>query len=51
MKKKEKSFEKKLDKQERWVDGVKVNTSTREGIDHYYKLLEEAQKKSKRAGS
>lgn len=38
----------KLDKQERWVDGVKVSIA--DGYDKYDKLLKEAQKKNDRLG-
>lgn len=38
----------KLDKEERWVDGVRVDVS--KGEDNYYKILEVAREKSKRLG-
>lgn len=38
----------KLDKEERWVNGVKVDVS--EGDEEYYQMLYEARKKNKRLG-
>jgi hypothetical protein len=37
-----------LDKEERWVDGVRIDVSKND--DEYYKKLDEARKKSKRLG-
>ncbi len=39
---------KKLDKQERWVDGQKINV--KEGDENYYKALYKAREKAKRLG-
>lgn len=44
----EKLWLEKLDKQERWVMGIKVSVA--EGPEQYYKLLEEARAKNKRLG-
>lgn len=44
----EKLWLQKLDKQERWVDGMKVSTAN--GTDQYYQMLEEARGKNKRLG-
>lgn len=44
----EKLWLEKLDKQERWVDGIKI--SIKEGMEEYYKALEIAQAKNKRLG-
>ena len=38
----------KLDKQERWIDGVKIDIS--KGEEEYYKVLKEARRKNKRLG-
>ena len=46
----EKLWLEKLDKQERWVDGIKIDTSTDKGIEEYYQVLEEARAKNKRLG-
>jgi len=45
---KEKLWIEKLDKNERWVSGVKIDIS--QGQEEYYKVLEEARKKAKRLG-
>jgi hypothetical protein len=44
----EKLWLQKLDKEERWVCGVRVDVS--DGMDEYYKLLEEKRKENKRDG-
>lgn len=44
----EKLWLEKLDKQERWVDGIKIDIS--KGEETYYKVLAEAQEKSNRLG-
>lgn len=44
----EKLWIEKLNKQERFVDGIKV--STKENEDHYYKILESAREKNARLG-
>lgn len=46
----EKLWLEKLDKYERWVNGIKVDVSTNEGIKEYWKLLEQERKKNKRLG-
>ena len=46
----EKLWIEKLDKQERWVLGKKIDTSTEEGITLFERVLEEAQKKNKELG-
>lgn len=45
---KEKLWIEKLDKEERWINGVRVDISN--GEEEYYKLLEEARSKNKRYG-
>lgn len=40
----------KLDKNERWVNGIKVKIDTEEGLNHYYTLLANAQEYNKQAG-
>lgn len=44
----EQNWLKLLDKEERWVDGVKVDVS--KNLDDYYKVLETAREKNKRLG-
>lgn len=44
----EKLWIEKLDKQERWILGMKIDIS--EGDDEYYKVLKEAREKNKRLG-
>lgn len=44
----EKLWLNKLDKQERWVDGVRIDISTKEGLQAYQRVLETAQKKNER---
>ena len=46
----EKLWLNKLDKQERWVMGVKINVSTEEGMNKYFHILKNAQEKNKRLG-
>jgi len=46
----EKLWIEKLDKQERWVDGIKIDTSTDKGVEEYYNVLMEARAKNKRLG-
>lgn len=45
---KEQLWIQKLDKNERWVDGIKIDTS--KGMDEYYKALETARAKNERLG-
>jgi len=40
----------KLDKNERWVLGVRIDVSTYEGEEEYYRALSDAQNKNKRLG-
>lgn len=40
----------KLDKNVRWIDGVKVKIGQEDGDEDYYKLVKEAQMKNKRLG-
>ena len=47
---KEKLWLHKLDKNERWVCGERVDVSTLEGVEAYYRLLKYYQKKNKRLG-
>lgn len=46
----EKLWLKKLDKQERWVNGLKIDVSTEEGERMYWQLLRDAQIANKRKG-
>lgn len=46
----EKLWIEKLNKQERWINGVKIDVSTEKGKEIYYTRLEEERKKNKRLG-
>lgn len=46
----EKLWLEKLDKQERWVNGEKIDVSTTEGMNEYFRALKWAQVKNKRLG-
>lgn len=46
----EKLWLKKLDKQERWILGQKIDISTQKGIEMYNNILKNAQKKNKKLG-
>lgn len=40
----------KLDKNERWVNGIKVKIDTEDGLNYYYELLANAQHSNKQSG-
>ena len=40
----------KINKKERWILGQRIKIDTKEGLDNYYKLLEDSQAKNKRLG-
>lgn len=46
----EKLWIEKLDKKERWINGIKIDVSTEQGEKNYYNMLKEAQQKNIRLG-